>query len=136
MEPLDCKVSVRKYVLVSRPSKWSQKSCRVVVQSPVLNIRNTDTEIPVKRFSGEDDNSVCYLLRQDIERDASHIYDKECVSKAEVRIDAHGVAISDSVSSEELAYKRGDKFWIYVGSSTSQYTTTVPVINLRTRESG
>ena len=136
MDKLDCKVEVRKYVLVSRPSRWDKRGDRVVVQSPVIEIRNTDIRIPVKRFSGEEDNSVEFLPRKDIEKDASVVYDKERVSKIPVWVDAHGVAVLDSSPEDELEYRRNDKFWIHVGASTSQHQTTVPVINLRTQAKG
>jgi len=136
MEKLDCKVEVRKYVLVTRPSRWNKRGGRVVVQSPVLAIQNTDIRIPVKRFNGEEANSVEFLPIKDIEKDASAIYTKERVSKTPVWVDAHGIAIADSSSDDELKYCRNDKFWIHVGASTSQYQTTVPVINLRTQAKG
>ena len=134
-EKLDCKVEVRNYVLVSRPSRWTKSDNRIVVQSPVLQIRNSDIRVPLKRCSREDDNAVEFLPVTDIEKDASYIYDKERVCKTPVCVNAHGVALSDS-NSDELAYRRNDKFWIYVGASTDQYKTTVPVINLKTGANG
>jgi hypothetical protein len=132
----DCKVKLRKYVLISRPSRWNQLGDRVVVQSPMIPIPNTAVLVPVKRFCGEKDNSGCFLPRCDIEKDASPIYDRELVSKTVTLVDAHGVALSDSSPDEELEHKEGDKFWIYVGASTIQHQTTVPVISLRTYKTG
>ncbi|TVY94468.1 hypothetical protein LAWI1_G000087, partial [Lachnellula willkommii] len=37
---------------------------------------------------------------------------------------------------EQNSYEIGDPFWINVGPKTKNYTTSVPVINLRTLESG
>jgi len=72
--------------------------------------------------------------KQDIERDP--IYEKEHVSKATSGVDAHGAALFNSSLNFGLQYKRGDRFWIHIGAQTSAYGNTVPVINLRTFESG
>lgn len=136
VDTIDCKVAVRKYVLVSQPSRWKQKSQRVVVQSPMLNISKTILEVPVRRFNGEEENSVCFLPKQDIEKDTSSIYEKAQVSKATSWVDAHGVALFDSTPSDDFMYYRGHRFWICIGTNTSGYYTSVPVINLQTCEKG
>lgn len=133
---LDCKVKVRKYVLVSQPSRWKQRGDRVVVQSSMLTIPNNVTHVPVKRYNGEEQNSVCSLPREDIEKDSSSVYEKSQVATTVSWVDAHGVALVDNSISDEFKYRRNDKFWICIGSKTNDYTATVPVINLRTSESG
>jgi hypothetical protein len=133
---LDCKVEVRKYVLVSQPSRWRQKSERVVVQSPMLKITESVSVVPVKRYKGEEENSVCFIPKEDIEKDTSKIYDKTRVSTGTSWVDAHGVALFDSSVHDQIIYLRGDPFWICIGASTKGYEQIVPVINLRTYEKG
>ncbi|KAE8443449.1 hypothetical protein EG329_001846 [Mollisiaceae sp. DMI_Dod_QoI] len=135
-ETLDCRVRVRKYVLIAQPTRWRQKSERVVVQSPMLDIPSTITQVPVKRYHGEEQNCVCFIPRTDIEKDASNIYEKSQVSRATFTVIAHGVAIIDSSPSDDLKYLYGDTFWISIGANTNGYEESVPVINLRTRQSG
>jgi hypothetical protein len=135
-DTLDCKVEVRKYVLISQPSRWRQKSERVVVQSPMLQISKTVLDVPVKRFNGEEENSVCFIPKQDIEKDTSSIYEKAQVSKATSWVDAHGVALFDSSVHDKFAYCRGHRFWICIGSNMNGYDDIVPVINLKTYEKG
>lgn len=135
MDMLDCKVQVRKYVLISKPSRWHQKGERVVVQSPMLNISKTVLEVPVRRYNGLEQNSVCFLPRQDIEKDTSSIYDKAKVSTAPSWVDAHGAALFDSSPYDDFSYLRGHQFWICLGPNTG-CGDTVPVINLRTCEKG
>jgi hypothetical protein len=136
MDIQDCKVEVRKYVLVSQPSRWKQKGERVVVQSPMLKISKTVLDVPVKRFNGEEDNSVCFIPKQDIEKDSNSIYNNAKVSTATKRVDAHGVALFDSSPYDKIAYARGDTFWICIGVNTNGYGETVPVINLQTSHKG
>jgi len=133
---LDCKVKVRKYVLISQPSRWNKKGVRVVVQSPMRKISKKVLLVPVKRYNGEENNSVCLIPKQDIEKDTSDVYDKAQVTKAISWVDAHGVALSDSSVYEQIAYRRGDQFWICIGASTNDYDEVVTVINLRTFEKG
>lgn len=135
-DPINCTVAIRKYVLVSKPSRWRQKSPRVVVQSPMLTISKTVLEVPVRRFNGEEENVVCFLPKQDIEKDTSSIYEKEKVSKGTSWVDAHGVALFDSTPSDNFMYCRGHRFWICIGTNTNGYDTRVPVINLETSEKG
>ncbi|KAN0122997.1 hypothetical protein V8E51_001323, partial [Hyaloscypha variabilis] len=132
----NCQVKVRKYILVSQPSRWRKKGDRVVVQSPMLEISKPVLEVPVRRFNGEEQNSVCFIPKQDIERDTSSLYDKENLSKATVWVDAHGVALLDSSVHSQFAYRQGDRFWICIGANTNSYGEIVPVINLRTFEKG
>jgi hypothetical protein len=47
---LHCKVKVRKYVLVSDPTRWKRKGERIVVQSPMLDIPKSVSHVPVKRY--------------------------------------------------------------------------------------
>jgi hypothetical protein len=133
---IDCKVAIRKYVLVSQPSRWKHKSQRVVVLSPMLNITKAILEVPVRRFNGEEDNSVCFLPKQDIEKDTSSIYEKAQVSQLTSCVDAHGVALFDSAPSDDFMYCRGHRFWICIGTNWSGYDKSVPVINLHTYEKG
>jgi len=128
VEILDCKVRVRKYVLVSCPSRWKQKVERVVVQSPMLKITNSALEVPVKRYNGEEQNSVCFIPKHDIENDVS-IYEYAKVSTTESWVDAHGVALFDSALDDNFTYRRGDRFWICIGTNTG-FNIVVPVINL------
>jgi hypothetical protein len=132
----DCKVRIRKYVLVSQPSRWGQKSERVVVQSPMLEISKTVLDVPVKRYNGEEQNSVCFIPKQDIEKDTNSIYEKTQISRTTSWVDAHGVALFDSTLHDQIAYLRGDRFWICIGTNTNGYDELVPVINLRTYEKG
>lgn len=133
---LDCKVEVRKYVLVSQPSRWRQKGERVVVHSPMLKMPKTVLDVPVKRFNGEEDNSACFIPKQDIEKDTSSIYDKAKVSTTTSWVDAHGVALCASSPDNQFGYERGHKFWICIGANTNGYDEVVPVINLQTCEKG
>jgi hypothetical protein len=137
---LDCKVEMRKYVLVSQPTRWRRKGHRVVVQSPMLEIFKSTTHIPVRCFRGEEENGVCFLEKSDIEKDSSKIYVKLQVSQTTSWINAHGVALLGSTEKENknfsLEYKRGHRFWIYVGPTTDNYVNSVSVINLDTFESG
>jgi hypothetical protein len=135
-ESLSCKIQVRQYVLVLQPSRWNQRGDRVVVQSPITNITDDVSHVPVKRFSGEEDNSVCFIPRTDIEKDTSDIYFKSYVNTTPSVIDAHGVALFDSAPGDEFEYRRTDRFWIWVGPDTDKYKTTVSVINLRTYKGG
>jgi hypothetical protein len=136
VDTIDCTVPIRKYVLVSKPSRWKQKSQRVVVQSPMLTISKTVLEVPVRRFNGEEENVVCFLPKQDIEKDTSSIYEKEQVSKVTSMVDAHGVALFDSTPPDDFMYCRGHRFWICIGTNWSGYDKSVPVINLDTYEKG
>jgi hypothetical protein len=132
----DCKVAVRKYVLISRPSRWKQKGERVVVQSPMLQISKAVLNVPVKRYNGEADNAVCFIPKQDIEKDTSSIYDKAKVSTAISWVDAHGVALFNSSPHDQIAYRHNVRFWICIGANTNEYDETIPVINLRTYVKG
>ncbi|KAH7342369.1 hypothetical protein BKA65DRAFT_290646 [Rhexocercosporidium sp. MPI-PUGE-AT-0058] len=136
LDTKDCKVEVRKYVLVSQPSRWHQKGQRVVVQSPMLNIPKDVSFVPVKRFNGEEQNLVCFLPRTDIERDSNDAYQRLHVSRTPSSIEAHGTAICDGDPSDDFLYIQNDRFWIHVNSSTDGYNDKVPVINLRTYQSG
>ncbi|CZR58444.1 uncharacterized protein PAC_08336 [Phialocephala subalpina] len=132
---LDCRVPVRKYVLIAKPKRWGQKSERVVVQSP-MSISNTASEVPVRRYNGEEQNFVCFIPRSDIEKDSSDAYEKSQVSRDTSSVNVHGVALFDSSPSDDFSYKYGDKFWILIAVETNGYEECVPVINLRTFESG
>lgn len=137
---LDCKVEIRKYVLVSQPKRWRRKGHRVVVQSPMLEISKSTTHVPVRCFRGEEENGVCFLEKSDIEKDSSKIYGKLQVGQTTTWINAHGVALLDSTEKENnnfsLEYRRGHRFWIYIGAVTDNYEKTIPVINLDTFKSG
>ncbi|KAH7412465.1 hypothetical protein BKA64DRAFT_329426 [Cadophora sp. MPI-SDFR-AT-0126] len=133
---MDCKIEGRKYVLVSQPSRWQTTRERVVVQSPMLNISKDVALVPVRRFNGEQQNVVCFLPRTDFEKDSSDAYQRSHVNKSPSSIEAHGTAICDSSPSNEFSYRRNDRFWIYIDSRTEEYKNTVPVINLRTYQSG
>ncbi|EDO00002.1 predicted protein [Sclerotinia sclerotiorum 1980 UF-70] len=126
--PMDCKVATRNYVLIARPSKWARKG-DVVVQSPVLNITN-ESAIPVRRFNGDEENSVCFMPVQDIEKDGSVAYKNAMVLSKFTPIDTHGVALFRSVS--DFDYQPGDRFWLFIGPERNGYEKDVPVINLRT----
>ncbi|KAB8299065.1 hypothetical protein EYC80_001190 [Monilinia laxa] len=130
---MDCKALLRKYVLVSRPSKWA-RSDRVVVQSPVHNITD-ESVIPVRRFNGDDENLVCFMPVQDIEKDGSIAYKNAMITSTATLIDAHGVALFES-SSEDFDYHPGDKFWLFITANRDGYTHDAPVINLRTMKAG
>ncbi|KAI9642345.1 hypothetical protein NHQ30_009148 [Ciborinia camelliae] len=132
---MDCKVPIRKYVLIARPSKWAQKGDRVVVQSPVQNITN-ESAIPVRRFNGDDENSVCFMPVQDIEKDESNAYTGAMVTSKAIQIDTHGVALSKSESDSDFEYQPGDKFWLFIAAKRGGYENDVPVINLRTMATG
>ncbi|TVY23138.1 hypothetical protein LHYA1_G007874 [Lachnellula hyalina] len=137
LEIPNCKVKVRSYVLVQNPSRWNVKGERVIVQSPIQNLSTTLQEIPVKRyFQDEEQNSVCMLGVQDIEGDTNDIYEELQVSRRPSWINAHGVALCRGPSSYGFEYELGDPFWINVGPNTNHYTTSVPVINLKTHKSG
>jgi hypothetical protein len=133
---LDCKVRVRKYVLVAQPSRWNQRGERIVVQSPMLEIHNAVSLVPVKRYHSEEQNSICFIPIEDIEMDSSIVYERLQVTKTPSLVDSHGVALFENSAIGEFNYRRGDQFWICVGHDTNLYLTTVPVINLRTFEKG
>lgn len=130
---MDCKIPIRRYVLIARPSKWAQKGDRVVVQSPVQNITN-ESAIPVRRFKGDNENSVCFMPIQDIEKDDSVAYKNAMVTSKSTLINAHGVALFNSGSGFD--YQPGDRFWLFIAADRSRYKNNVPVINLRTMVSG
>ncbi|KAF7896867.1 uncharacterized protein EAF01_009270 [Botrytis porri] len=130
---MDCKVLGRRYVLVARPSKWAQLGHRVVVQSPVLKIAN-ESHIPVRRFKGEDENSVCFMPVQDIEKDGSIAYKNAGIATEATQMDAHGMALIESDS--EFEYQPGDRFWLLITAKGDGYENDVPVINLRTMKAG
>jgi hypothetical protein len=139
LTPIDCKVPVRKWVLISSPSRWSQKwpRTRVIVYSPMLYIPKEASHVPVKRVSRDEEDTVSFLPRGDIEKDSGKIYDEIKVSRASSFVDAHGVAIVDGPD-DRLRFSRGHRFWIHVGCKTEDYQKmgTVPVINLETLEAG
>ncbi|TGO43743.1 hypothetical protein BOTNAR_1317g00030 [Botryotinia narcissicola] len=122
-----------KYVLVSRPSKWAQSGHRVVVQSPVLKIAN-ESLIPVRRFKGKNENSVCFMPVQDIEKDESIVYKSAGIDTEATQTDAHGMALIHSDS--EFDYQPGDRFWLSITAKRDDYENDVPIINLRTMETG
>ncbi|KAG9244824.1 hypothetical protein BJ878DRAFT_396388, partial [Calycina marina] len=117
--------------LFSKPTRWDERS-RVVVSSPMLDIRSTDVNIPVRRFSGEKSNVVTFLPKQDIEKDSSSAYKAHCVSTTPTEVDVHAVALLVSGDDDDLVYEKHDKFWIMAAEDTSQYVRKVQVINLRT----
>jgi len=135
-EILDCKVQVQTYVLVAQPSRWRRKGQRTIIHAPLCDI-STTPYIPAKRFHhGEEQNAVCFIKPSDIERDTSVIYEELSIGPSPSWVDAHGVALRESPSSNSFNYQRGDRLWIYIGPNTDGFDTSVPVINLRTRESG
>lgn len=130
---MDCKVQIRRYVLIASPSKWAQRGARVVVQSPVPNITN-ELVIPVRRFKGDKENSVCFMPVQDIEKDGSIAYKDAKITSETKPIDAHGVSLFKSCS--DFDYRPGDKFWLFITTKGDDFENDVPVINLRTMASG
>lgn len=76
---LDCRVPVRKYVLIAKPKRWGQKGGQQLVQSPMLEISSTISQVPVRHFDGEVQNFVCFIPRTDIEKDSSDAYEKSQV---------------------------------------------------------
>ena len=92
-EILDCRIVVRKYVLVSRPSRWCQKGERTVVHSPMLSISKEVSHVPVRCYRGEASNSVCLLPKNDIEKDWSGIYDKALVDKTTLSVGKRSVRL-------------------------------------------
>jgi hypothetical protein len=136
-DTLDCKVKVRKYVLVSQPSRWRKKSDRVVVQSPMLQISKPILEVPVRRFNGEEQNSVCFIPKQDIERDTSSIYEKEQSQQS----DSRGLMLTvlpclTVLFIVNLHTVEETDFGSALRANTNSYGDIVPVINLRTFEKG
>jgi hypothetical protein len=117
VEIIDCKVEVRKWVLVRNPSRWKQKGQRVIVYSPMLHIPKEVSHVPVKRFSHDEDNSVCFMPKCDIEKNSSKIYERMQVGRAPSFIDAHGIAIANNSPSDGFRYRRGDRFVSYNGCS-------------------
>lgn len=133
---MDCKIPVRKYVLIAQPASGGrQKGERVVVQSPACNTAGF-SQVPVRHFHGQQQNSVFFVPKTDIERDSSNAYEKAQVSQEISPVNAHGVALFQSVPADKFHYRKGDKFWISTGPITDHYEDTVPVINLRTYQSG
>lgn len=128
---LDCRIEVRQWVLISSPSRWGQKGQRVTAYSPMFPIPNDVSHVPVKRCSKDEEDSVCFLPKTDIEKDSSKIYRKMRINPKPLFVDAHGVAIVDGLE-DGFKFSRGDKFWIYIGSNTKHYNMAgmVPVINL------
>ena len=136
LKPFDCKVEVRKCVLIANPSRWKQKGPRVIVYSPI-HVPTATSLVPVKRFSRGEEDTVCFMPRGDIEKRTSKIYEKLEVSIASMFIHAHGMAIVDGLN-DGFQFSKMDMFWIHIGSDIEHYktTSTVPVINLRTFEEG
>ena len=102
----------------------------------MLNIPKNVSYVLVKRYNGEEKYSVYFIPRQHIERDSRYVYKKEQVTIATSEVDAQGVALFDSILDRGLKYKCGDRFWIHIGAQTSACGNAVPVMNLRTFESG
>ncbi len=130
------KVEVRKYILISKPSRWGQRGQRVVVQSPMLRIPKDVVQVPVKRYHGEEQNSVYFIPKSDIEKDSNSIYARQHVSTESTWIDSHGVVLFDSADLDDFVYMRGDKLWIHSGPQANGQRAKVPVINLNTYKSG
>ncbi|QSZ32126.1 hypothetical protein DSL72_001695 [Monilinia vaccinii-corymbosi] len=127
---MDCKVPIRKYALVSRPSNWAQKGDRVVSQPQVQNITNKSV-IPMRRFSGNDENSICFMPIQDIiEKDRSIASRGARVTSRAALIDAHSVALFKGNSNFD--YGPGDKFRLFITANRTGYKNDAPLINLRT----
>ncbi|PQE05984.1 C6 zinc finger domain protein [Rutstroemia sp. NJR-2017a BBW] len=132
---LNCKVKVRFYVLVSKPSKLARSGIRQVVQSPVLDLAKASTvSIPVRCFRGLEENIVCYLPIRDIEKVGSIAYEKAFVSTVPRRVYAHGTAIRDG--EDDFQYKRGNHFWIISSASPREGEDEVKVVNLETYRTG
>src|SRR3954470_2226496 len=97
---LDCRIEVRRYRLVLKPSRWGARGSRTQGLSPVLDLSHRQVRVPVKRYSQVDeDNSVCFLPKEDFEDDGN-----TCLK---YWTDAHGVALRDS-STNDFQYKRGN----------------------------
>lgn len=125
---LDCRKEVRDYRLVPNPSRWKQKGERVMIQSPMLEILESTSHVPAKRYSyGQAQNYACFLLRDDID----YHY-----TGTRGWIDAHGVALFNSSSTDQLHFERGQRFWLNIKPETNASETTVPVINLDTFDEG
>ncbi|TVY81417.1 hypothetical protein LSUE1_G002398 [Lachnellula suecica] len=134
---LDCKVEARNYILVLHPSRWGKKRDRVIVHSPVpgTSTKTNHLKIPVKRHD-EEQNSVCFLPRADIEQDTDDIYKRLNVNRNPYSSNAHGVALCASLPRNGFEYRRGDCFWLHIESNTSVDDNCAPVINLRTFDIG
>jgi hypothetical protein len=135
-DKLDCKIPIRKYVLITQPTRWSQKGGRVVVHSPMLNIGTTISYVPVKCCHGSGQNDVDFLPKSNIEKDTKDVYEKLYVSKKPSSDYAHGVAAFNSRSSDDFKYKRGHRFWICIGADTIGHQKRVSVVNLNTYQKG
>ncbi|KAI9050429.1 hypothetical protein LZ554_005593 [Drepanopeziza brunnea f. sp. 'monogermtubi'] len=98
----------------------------------MLSIPKDIPRVPVRRFNGKAENTVCFLPREHFERESSDAYQRLHASKTETSINAHGVAMSDSLTCSEFKYHRGDKFWISIGANQNRHEQDVPVVNLRT----
>ncbi|KAH8667390.1 hypothetical protein BGZ60DRAFT_528693 [Tricladium varicosporioides] len=134
---LACQVKVRKYILVAKPSRWAQKGERVVVHSSMVEIPDGTSHIPVKRcLRGQEQNPVCFLPIQDLEKDSNKIYEDLQISTQPLSSNAHGIALVNSSPDSSFEYRRTDCFWISIGSNTNGFDHSVPVINLRTSKSG
>lgn len=134
----DCKVTVRRYLLVREPSQWGYPNFdRAVVQSPVLTIDSVSS-VPAKRLTDnyEDEDAICFLDPQDFVNDSAKIYWRLKINRRYYETEAHGVALYDSPPEDDFQYTSGDPFWIHIGPDTSEYETTVPVINLHTYKHG
>lgn len=99
---LDCRIEVRDYRLVLNPTRWMQNGERVMVQSPMFEILESTSHVSAKRYSfGEEQNSVCFLPRNDI--DSYYTGTRRWV-------DAHGIAGSNSSPTDPLHFERGHRF--------------------------
>lgn len=96
----------------------------------MLEVPKGISHVPVKRVSGEENNSVCLLPEKDIERDSSGVYDRESIRKTPTLAEAHGVAIINNSLESDFRYDPGHLFWLHVDAKTDQHSGTVPVINL------
>ncbi|KAK6603465.1 hypothetical protein H4I96_06233 [Botrytis cinerea] len=71
---------------------------------------------------------------QDIEKDGSIAYKNLGIAMEATQMDAHGMAWIQSDS--EFDYQPGDRFWLFITAKGDDYENNVPVINLRTMETG
>lgn len=132
-DAMNCKIELRKYVLTRKSSRWAQKGDRVLVHSPMLDI-STAEQVPVRRYNGVEENCVCFLPKQDIEKETSKAYRRALISRDTEVVEAHGAALVDSPPGKEFEYCRGDRFWILNPSDADN--ANISVINLRTFGAG
>ncbi len=97
------------------------------------------SQVPVRRYSGEEKKTILSIPQADMERDSSDVYQRLHTSMSPSTIDAHGIALVSLVNSPSQIISSTAMTINYVyliDSSTKRSDNPVPVINNQTSDSG